>query len=484
MNWFFLALLAFSISSFSAYFISRRSENKNKKFYRTGGMAIISSFVIVFLLSEIVVTSEWQAILIGTGAIFLFGLWDDFKNLSWKKQLLFQLFLALILIWFGYEIGRVTFLENELFRLNIWQIDLFGKTFSIISSLFIIFWLTILINAVNWLDGSDGLLSVTGILALLAVLGVSFRPEVNQPALVIVGLIGIGSLAGFLIFNFPKAKIEAGTSGSYFVGFLLGALAIVAGTKISTTMIILILPVADFVWVIFERIRDGQSIFLKDDQKRHLHYKLLEKGLTPKQVLLLYAVFLGVALLLSFFVVNQFQKVVLLIVEFLMIIFLMFKVSGSLPIKKTITKKIFFGGIIVSFVFLSSIFFWRINTNQPIFDVDKKIEINSNIIEVKVAQTFEETYQGLSGVKKITNSQGMLFVYEDFGFCRHIMRGMLFDLDFVFLRNGEVVSVKKNIPRDFKGTIKTSQECNQVLEINSGMIEELNIKIGDIIKIH
>jgi UDP-GlcNAc:undecaprenyl-phosphate GlcNAc-1-phosphate transferase len=482
MNWLFLALIAFLISSFWSFFLSKKT--KDRKFYRTGGMAIISSFVIVFLLSEIIITSEWQAILIGIGVISLFGLWDDFKNLDWKKQLLFQLFLALILIWFGYEIGRVTFLENELFRLNLWQVDLFGKTFSIISSLFIVFWLMILVNAVNWLDGSDGLLSVTGILALLAVLGVSFRPEVNQPALIIVSLIGIGSLAGFLVFNFPKAKIEAGTSGSYFVGFLLGALGIVAGTKISTTMIILILPVADFIWVIFERIREGQSIFQRDHKKRHLHYKLLEKGFNPRQIILIYTVFLGMALLLSFFVVNQFQKIVLLVVEFLMIVALIFKVSESFPIKKTSAKKIVFVGMVLLLGFLTIIFFWKINTNHLTFKADKKIEINSNILEVKVAQTSEETYQGLSGVKKMANNQGMLFAYKDFSSCSHVMRGMLIDLDFVFLKDEEVIFIQKDVSKNFQGIVKSPYDCNQVLEINSGVIEELNIKIGDTIKIH
>lgn len=327
MNWLILALTAFSISSLVSFLLSKKTTNKKSKIYRLGGIAIISSFVIVFLFSEIIVTPEWQAILLGSLLILGFGLLDDFRNLNWKKQIAFQIILALILIWFGFEVGRVTFAGNELFRMDFWQIKLLNKTFSIISSLFIVFWLMILINAVNWLDGSDGLLSVAGVLSLVAVFGVSLRPEVSQPALAIISVIGIGSLSGFLIFNFPKAKIEAGTSGSYFIGFLLASLAIIAGTKISTTMVILILPVTDFIWVIVERFRVGQLIFQRDDKKRHLHYKLLEKGFSPRQILLGYAIFLGLALLISFFVVNQFQKIILLAVEFLMISFLMLKLK-------------------------------------------------------------------------------------------------------------------------------------------------------------
>ncbi len=330
VNWLILALMAFSISSLISFLLSRKIIKKRSKIYRLGGIAIISSFVMVFLFSEIVITLEWQAVLVGSLLILIFGLLDDFESLNWKKQIIFQIILALILIWSGFEIGRVTFAGNEFFRMDFWQLEMFDKTFSIISSLFIVFWLMILINAVNWLDGSDGLLSVAGILSLLAVFGVSLRPEVNQPALAIISIVGIGSLGGFFVFNFPKAKIEAGTSGSYFIGFILASLAIIAGTKISTTMVILILPVTDFVWVIVERFRAGQSIFKRDNKKRHLHYKLLEKGLSPRQILIGYAIFLGLALLLSFFVVNQFQKIILLTVEFLMILILMIKLRSNL----------------------------------------------------------------------------------------------------------------------------------------------------------
>jgi len=338
MSWPILLLFSFALAIFLSFLIVRKLKNRHKKFFRAGGSAIILSFLVVFFLaSGLVITSDWKALLMGSFLILIFGVWDDFKEVDWKVQLTFQLILALILVWFGYRINTICFAENELLHLNYWSLIFFGHSFSVFSSIFIIFWLVGIINAVNWLDGSDGLLSTAGILSLIAVFFTSLRPEVNQPALSIISLIGVGSLLGFLIFNFPKAQIEAGTSGSYFVGFLLGSLAIVAGTKITTTMVVLILPVTDFVWVIFERMKEGQSIFKRDKKKRHLHYKLLAKGCSPRKIFFIYAIFLTIALLLSFFVANQIQKIFLLGVEFLMIVLFMIKISSDLKnIKKDV----------------------------------------------------------------------------------------------------------------------------------------------------
>jgi UDP-GlcNAc:undecaprenyl-phosphate GlcNAc-1-phosphate transferase len=485
VNWSILALLAFLISNLLSLLIARKFENKKLKINRIGGVAIISSFVIVFLFSRIVLTSEWQAILIGSIGILLFGLLDDFKNLSWKKQLFFQLFLAFILIWFGFEVNRVTFSGNELFSLAFWQINFFGKTFFLVSSFFIVVWSIVLINAVNWLDGSDGILSIAGILSLIAVFGVSLRPEVNQPALAIISLIAIGSLGGFLIYNFPKARIEAGTSGSYFVGFLLASLAIVAGTKISTTMVILILPVTDFIWVIIDRIKEGQSIFSKDNKKRHLHYRLMKKGFSSRQIFLIYTLFLSLALLISFFVINQTQKVLLLIAEFSMISVLIFKLSNKIDFKKMKFKKylkkifrnpIYFLILIVFFAVLVN--FWQ-NQKKNFFVAEQIVQLGSTQLAVKVAETSEETYRGLSGIKSLPEKEGMLFLYDNLSFCPHVMRGMLIDLDFIFLKDGKIISIKKNISKDFEGVIQAENLCNQVLEINAGEAEKLGIMMGD-----
>jgi UDP-GlcNAc:undecaprenyl-phosphate GlcNAc-1-phosphate transferase len=482
--WLELFLASFIISSLSSFLLVNWSR-KNKKIFRTGGIAIISSFVIVLLFSGIVFTFEWQAILLGSIVILFFGLVDDFRNLNWKRQLVFQLFLSLILIGFGFEINSVSFSGNELFRMDLLPLKLFGISFSLISAFFITFWLMGIINAINWLDGSDGLLSVAGILSLLAVVLVSLRPEVDQPALILVSFIAVGSLAGFFVFNFPKAKLEAGTSGSFFIGFLLAALAIAAGTKIATTMIILILPVTDLLWVILGRARDGKSIFKRDEKNRHLHYSLLKKGFSSRQILFGYSVFLGGALLISFFVVSQSQKIILLLVEFVMIVSVLFMLESNNNLRnKMKLENIFNKPILILILIIGLVLGLNfVNKFDSSFSVEKTVEINSQTIEVKIAQTPEETYQGLSDLKSIPAGTGMLFLYNQFSSCSHVMRGMKFDLDFVFLRDGEVVHLEKDISNNFKGTIKSPEPCNQVLEINLGEIDRLGIKIGDYMSI-
>jgi UDP-GlcNAc:undecaprenyl-phosphate GlcNAc-1-phosphate transferase len=146
----------------------------------------------------------------------------------------------------------------------------------------------LLINATNWLDGIDGLSGGVSIISASTILVLSLRSEVNQPPIAIICSIFIGAVLGFLIFNFNPAKIMAGTSGSMFMGFMLAVMAIFAGTKIATALLVMAIPVIDSVWVITERIRKKRSIFRPD--KAHLHFKLLDLGWSQKKICFYYYV--------------------------------------------------------------------------------------------------------------------------------------------------------------------------------------------------
>ena len=118
--------------------------------------------------------------------------------------------------------------------------------------------------------------------------GLSLSSQVQQPQTALLAITFAGSLLGFLILNFHPAKIFLGESGSTFAGFMLAVLAVVSGGKIATTLLVMGIPLLDMIWVIFQRLRRRQSPFSSD--RKHLHYKLTQIGLSePQAVLFLYA---------------------------------------------------------------------------------------------------------------------------------------------------------------------------------------------------
>jgi UDP-GlcNAc:undecaprenyl-phosphate GlcNAc-1-phosphate transferase len=250
-----------------------RSDLKN----RFGGVVVIAVFVFLVLLDKnLVITRPIAGILIGGLLILFFGLWDDLKNLNWRWQLVFQIIVAIIAIAFGVRSG---FISNP-----------FGGVISLnnpaIYYFFYILYFLIFLNSLNWLDGTDGLAGGVALASLAAVFFLSFKPEVNQPAVAILCAIAGGAVLGFLIFNFNPAKILAGTSGAWFFGFILASLSIFAGAKIATVMMAALIPILDLLRVVWERWRAGQSIFQKDH--RHLHYLLLERGFGERKIFFLY----------------------------------------------------------------------------------------------------------------------------------------------------------------------------------------------------
>jgi UDP-GlcNAc:undecaprenyl-phosphate/decaprenyl-phosphate GlcNAc-1-phosphate transferase len=138
-------------------------------------------------------------------------------------------------------------------------------------------------NAMNLLDGLDGLCGSVTFVTLMTIFFLSLKPEVNQPPIAIVAIVGAGAVAGFLVLNAPPAKILAGTVGSMFLGFLVAVLAVIAGTKIATALLVLSIPIADAVWVVGQRIRAGVPIFRPD--RRHLHYRLRDLGWSERKIM-------------------------------------------------------------------------------------------------------------------------------------------------------------------------------------------------------
>ncbi|MCD6149353.1 undecaprenyl/decaprenyl-phosphate alpha-N-acetylglucosaminyl 1-phosphate transferase [bacterium] len=260
----------------------------SKKVSRLGGAAIISAFLISILTDQnLVITTQLYGIIAASLFILAVGLWDDFWKLEWKTQLFFQICAAISVFIMGVQVEYITNPLGGVVFLNL------GK-YLIPSLLFVIAWLVIMMNAMNWLDGIDGLSGGMAFIGALTIFFLSLSPEVNQPPVGIIAVILAGAALGFLIFNFYPARIMAGTSGAMFMGFALAALAIFAGTKIATALLIMAIPVIDVFWVIGERIKAGNPIFKSDT--RHLHRKLMELGWTQRKIaLFFYAVTFSIA---------------------------------------------------------------------------------------------------------------------------------------------------------------------------------------------
>ncbi|HEY6169991.1 MAG TPA: MraY family glycosyltransferase [Verrucomicrobiae bacterium] len=253
---------------------------------RFGGVALAAAFVTVAVAALVLITQgpsgirESVAIMVCSLAMFGLGFADDLRPLGAKIKLLGQIIIAGGVCLGGLEIAQ---LKNP-FTNTVHQLGIFAVPVTI-------FWLVALTNLINLVDGIDGLAGGIGfmMMCLLAYLGVH-----TQASFTIVVAIGMaGALLGFLYFNFPPAKIYMGDGGAYLVGFLIGTLAISNSNKGTVAVallaptVALALPIIDVALAIARRGVRGLPIFRPD--KKHIHHRLAELGLSPlKVVLILY----------------------------------------------------------------------------------------------------------------------------------------------------------------------------------------------------
>ncbi|MFC1478261.1 hypothetical protein ACFL57_02245 [Candidatus Margulisiibacteriota bacterium] len=171
---------------------------------RSGGLAIVTAFLLVNILWQIDISSVWH-ILIGTAAIAILGFWDDKAGLKPKLKFIGQIVVACISV-FGFGI----------------QIQLFPS--EVINQLISIFWIVGITNSLNLLDNMDGL--STGITIIASVFLLFFAVQSQQIALAMLAVSLMGSCFGFLFHNFHPASIFMGDMGSMTLGYLLAVLGI------------------------------------------------------------------------------------------------------------------------------------------------------------------------------------------------------------------------------------------------------------------
>ena len=255
---------------------------------RGGGLGIFLA-VIISIILFLPLDKHILGILIGASILVGLGIFDDKYDLNPYIRLIIQFVAASAPVFAG--IG-IAFINNPLgsgiIDLSHPQIafEFFGKhSVWIISDLFAIFWIVTLMNFLNMgAKGVDGQLpGVVGIsAATIALLSLKFSADITQWPVIILAVITSGAFLGFLPHNIYPQKIMPGFSGSTLAGYLLGVLSILSTTKVGTLLVVLGVPLIDTGYTVARRVLSGKSPVWGD--RGHLHHKLLDYGLSKKQV--------------------------------------------------------------------------------------------------------------------------------------------------------------------------------------------------------
>jgi UDP-GlcNAc:undecaprenyl-phosphate/decaprenyl-phosphate GlcNAc-1-phosphate transferase len=187
-------------------------------------------------------------------------------------------------------------------------------------------WIGFCIAATKFLDGHDGLVSSIGVISLVTIALTASLNYINQPFIFALALIWSGGILGFLPFNLPNAKMYLGESGSLVIGYIIGVLSLLSGTKVATAGSLLAFFVFDVVVVMALRVRRGQSPFEGD--RTHLHLRLTDIGWSKWRVLGFYIILSSISGVIGVFFSTQF-KIYYIILQFLLILLFLFLVPIS-----------------------------------------------------------------------------------------------------------------------------------------------------------
>lgn len=286
LRWLYLFLISFFVviilTPFTASFAykinaidypdKRKIHNEPKP--RIGGLAVYLAFMFTILRNH-QFSMEIVGVMIAGTIIFMLGFIDDWKGMSAMSRLFWQLIASVIVVSFGLYLS---------FPLKLPYGKLISWTLSIL-------WLIGILNAFNFLDGIDGLVSSMG--AICSLLFLVLVWNTNQYPVSFLSAALSGACIGFLMFNWHPAKIFLGDCGSTLIGFLLGCLAIYGGwadnnpmVALSTPVLILGIPIFDIIYTTISRIKNGEvrdiRQWLEYTGKDHFHHRLMNLGFSVK----------------------------------------------------------------------------------------------------------------------------------------------------------------------------------------------------------
>ena len=300
---------------------------------RMGGLAVYVAFA-AGALAVVPFSLPLAGLLFGGLLIVLLGIVDDVVTLSAKVKLVGQIAAAAAVVPFGIQVDFVTNpLTGGIMALGVLAVPI------------TVFWIVSVTNAVNLIDGLDGLAGGTSMIAALTIAAVAWKQGLiyggseQHFQVALLALIFSGAVLGFLRYNFFPAKIFLGDTGSMFLGYALAVFAVMGLTKSAAAIsvfipiVILGIPLLDTFFAIVRRHNKHMPIFKPD--KEHLHHRLMAVGLSHRQtVLVIYAISAllgGSAYLLN--VITTDRAVMLLAALSIVIIYGANKigVTGSVP---------------------------------------------------------------------------------------------------------------------------------------------------------
>lgn len=277
-----------------------------------GGVAIfISLLVSLYGGRELIVSGNllpihWLGVLAGSMVLMIGGVLDDVKKWSAGKQFLFPLIAAVIVVMGGVGIEKITNPAGGYVYLGPWLVPLFS-----------ILWILGMTYTTKLLDGVDGLVSSVGAVGGIVIFLFTITTRYYQPDIAFAAAMLSAACLGFLIWNWPPAKIFLGESGSLLVGFVLGVLSIISGGKIAIALLIMGVPILDVAWTIIRRLAAGRNPFKSADRK-HLHFRMLDAGMSQRTTVVVFCLISLAFGLSALFLQSQGKFVSLVVLGILM----------------------------------------------------------------------------------------------------------------------------------------------------------------------
>ncbi|WP_217586454.1 glycosyltransferase family 4 protein [Lentibacillus saliphilus] len=243
---------------------------------RLGGLAIVGTFMLGFMIFRPDLPWVWPVI-VGGFIIASVGFLDDRYDVSPKFKLVGQIVAASIAVFGGVQIDFITMPSGNEIQFGYFAIPL------------TIIWIVGITNAINLIDGLDGLAAGVSTIVLMTISGLAV--SMGAPLIALMGLLLLGSTLGFLLYNFYPAKIFMGDTGSLFLGYMIAVLSVaglfknVAIFSLAIPVLILAIPILDTFLAIIRRFVNKQPLTAPD--KLHLHHCLINMGYSHRQTVIL-----------------------------------------------------------------------------------------------------------------------------------------------------------------------------------------------------